>query len=217
MGRLLTTSYAPALRRQPLAPLAAATLAGLLVAAPVPAQNDVSSTAAQMEAARQRRELSRQQQELGEAQRQITGAQIAADQAELRRQSSGALDAAGAGVVTSPGPAPLPSPLLAAPRETGPASVLQQWRRAAAPRRERYPDFDAVALAPDVPVSLDMVRLMAYSPYAADIAYYLGKHRDEAERIAAMGFLDAAAAIQRIERKVAAPEPSRQPRNSLLL
>jgi hypothetical protein len=216
MARNLRAPCARSQRRLPRAPLAAA-LAALLSAAPLPAQNDVSSTAAQLEAARQRRELSRQQQEINETQRQLTGAQIAADQAELRRQSSGALDGTGAGGLIAPGPAPLPSPLLAAPRDGAPASVLQQWRRAAAPRRERYPDFDAVALAPEVPISLDMVRLMAYSPYAADIAYYLGKHRDEAERIAAMGFLDAAAAIQRIERKVAAPEPSRQPRNSLLL
>jgi hypothetical protein len=48
---------------------------------------------------------------------------------------------------------------------------------------------------------------MANSPYAADIAYYLAKRRDEIERIGKMGFFDTAAAIKEIESRVSSPGP----------
>jgi hypothetical protein len=43
--------------------------------------------------------------------------------------------------------------------------------------------------------------------YAADIAYYLGKHKAEAASISGTGMLDAAVAIKGIERKVSSPIP----------
>ena len=80
-----------------------------------------------------------------------------------------------------------------------------QWQAAVAPRKGRYPDFDAVVFARDVSMSPDMIQCMARSPYAADIAYYLGKHKDQAAKIAGMNLLGAAVAINEIEGKVAAP------------
>jgi hypothetical protein len=50
----------------------------------------------------------------------------------------------------------------------------------------------------------DMVALMAESEYAADIAYYLGKHPDEAARISRMPLQDAGPAIFAIEAAVRA-------------
>jgi hypothetical protein len=46
-----------------------------------------------------------------------------------------------------------------------------------------------------------VIALMASSPYAADIAYYLGIHKQEAHSTAAMSMLDHAGAIKEIERK----------------
>ena len=56
----------------------------------------------------------------------------------------------------------------------------------------------------DVAITPDMVRLMAGSDYAADIAYYLGKHKAEARAIAMLPLLDAARAIDAIEARLKA-------------
>jgi hypothetical protein len=74
-------------------------------------------------------------------------------------------------------------------------------------RRFRWADFDAVAFAPDVPMTEDMIGLMAESRYAADIAYYLGKNKGRAAQISAMTLPDAAAAIKDIESQLARQPP----------
>jgi hypothetical protein len=86
---------------------------------------------------------------------------------------------------------------------TPPATVsdpyLQEWLTKAQPRMGLYPDFAAVVFESDVAITPDMVKLMAGSEFAADIAYYLGTHKAEARAIAMLPLLDAARAIDAIE------------------
>jgi len=92
--------------------------------------------------------------------------------------------------------------------QTPPATVsdpyLQEWLTKAQPRMGLYPDFAAVVFESDVAITPDMVKLMAGSEFAADIAYYLGTHKAEARAIAMLPLLDAARAIDSIEAQIKA-------------
>jgi hypothetical protein len=79
---------------------------------------------------------------------------------------------------------------------------LQEWMAKAQPRMGLYPDFAVVVFESHVAITPDMVRLMAGSDYAADIAYYLGTHKAEARAIAMLPLLDAARAIDAIEAQI---------------
>ena len=57
----------------------------------------------------------------------------------------------------------------------------------------------------NVPIDADMVQLVPQSKYAADTAYYLGKHKAEAATISGMGILGAAVPIKGIGDKVSSP------------
>lgn len=69
---------------------------------------------------------------------------------------------------------------------------------------EKYPDFEEVALSPDVQVNHTMAMVIGDSDHAADIMYHLGKNPKEAERIAALSQYAAAREIGKIEDKIAA-------------
>lgn len=51
---------------------------------------------------------------------------------------------------------------------------------------EKYPDFKEVAESPDVTVSIPMAHAIIHSEQGPDIAYYLGKHPEEAARISSL-------------------------------
>jgi hypothetical protein len=80
----------------------------------------------------------------------------------------------------------------------------ERFKAAIKYRRFRWPDFDEVAFAPGVRVTTGMIGFMAESRYAADIAYYLGKHQERSAEIAGMPLRSQAAAIADIEAKVSA-------------
>lgn len=71
-------------------------------------------------------------------------------------------------------------------------------------RRYRWDDFDRIVMDKGLPMTADMLSLMAESRFAADIAYYLGTHRDEAGAISQMALPEAGRAIFAIEKKLAA-------------
>lgn len=73
--------------------------------------------------------------------------------------------------------------------------------------RSKYDDFDDVVTAPDVQITKDMVKALAEADNPGDVAYYLGKHKDEASRIAGLSPLAQARAIGRLEAKVANIKP----------
>ena len=85
---------------------------------------------------------------------------------------------------------------------TPPSNYGQIWLANAEKRRHLFRDFDKVVFAPDVKISEEMVMFMSSSPYAADIAYYLGTHKAESLAISRMPLLDAARAIDVIESRI---------------
>jgi hypothetical protein len=77
----------------------------------------------------------------------------------------------------------------------------KQFMTAIESRKGRWPDFDQIVFKSNVAYSEDMLSLMAKSPYAADIAYYLGMHPHEAAQYAHMPLEQSGRAIQAIEEK----------------
>ncbi len=73
--------------------------------------------------------------------------------------------------------------------------------------RGKYDDFDDVVTAEDVQITKDMVKALAESDNPGDVAYYLGKHKDEASRIAGLSPLAQAREIGKLEAKVANIKP----------
>jgi hypothetical protein len=69
-------------------------------------------------------------------------------------------------------------------------------------RRYKYEDFNEVVYDDNLSITLDMIALMSESEYAADIAYYLGKHPDETAAVSKMALPQAGAAIFAIEEKL---------------
>ena len=65
--------------------------------------------------------------------------------------------------------------------------------------REKYTDFDMVAMNDNVPMTNDMLLAITDSASGADIAYYLGNHVSEAKKIAQMNPVSAIRAMGRIE------------------
>jgi hypothetical protein len=77
--------------------------------------------------------------------------------------------------------------------------------------KKSHPDYDEVALRTDLPITEVMVHAMLQTPNAAEIAYYLGKHPDEAARIARLEPGQALMEMGRLEVKVRQATPqSRQ-------
>lgn len=74
---------------------------------------------------------------------------------------------------------------------------------------EKYPDFEEVALDQTVPITPLIMEVLAETESPADIAYYLGKNRAEAIKIARMTPMAVARAIARIELEIknAGPAP----------
>lgn len=81
-------------------------------------------------------------------------------------------------------------------------SVMQEWLKMASPRLHLFPDFDAVVYSKEVAINTDMIMIMSKSKYAADIAYYFGKHKTESLAISQMPFLEASTAISNVENRI---------------
>lgn len=83
----------------------------------------------------------------------------------------------------------------------------QQWTEQVVEARMKYADFDQVALASDVPITPEIADIIRGSDAAADLAYYLGKNKAEAGRIAQLPPIAAARELGRIEASLTAPKP----------
>jgi hypothetical protein len=83
---------------------------------------------------------------------------------------------------------------------------VAKFMKAIEPRKRRFADFDQVVIHGKTAVTPEMLALIAESPYAADIAYYLGKHPEQSGAIAQMQPAEAGLAVRRIEATVAAQE-----------
>ncbi len=68
----------------------------------------------------------------------------------------------------------------------------------------KYPDFDEVVRSESVRITTVMADAMSYTSNAADVAYHLGKNRQEAARIAQLSPVQQAIEIARIGATLAA-------------
>jgi len=92
----------------------------------------------------------------------------------------------------------------AEPEWTAAGPEAEAFSRRVAAARERTPDFDAVALNPDLPVTTAMAATIALSERGPEIAYHLGCNPGLAARIAALDPLSAARELGRIEAQLTA-------------
>lgn len=94
-------------------------------------------------------------------------------------------------------------------RELAAKEALDAWAKTAAEFRQNAPDFDTVALAPDLVITMTMAEAIRASGRGADIAYYLGKNPADAARIASLPMVSQAMAIARLEGVLVAPETTK--------
>ncbi len=87
---------------------------------------------------------------------------------------------------------------------------IAKFMEAIKPRKDMYPDFDKVVLQGNAPVTPAMLGMISASPYAADIAYYLGQHAEQSGAIARMQPDQVRSAIKQIETVAAATNPIRK-------
>ena len=76
--------------------------------------------------------------------------------------------------------------------------------------RSKHKDFDDVVGAKDLAITSDMVKAMADSDDPGEIAYYLGKHKEDARRIAGLSSFQQAKEIGKLEARLSA-QPNKQP------
>lgn len=91
-------------------------------------------------------------------------------------------------------------------------AARDNWAAVTEEAKLRYADFDAVVTANDLPITQDMAQHMMLSEHGADIAYFLGTNKGEAEAIAQMPPDKRAGAMAMLERFVPrqVPKPRTQ-------
>lgn len=88
------------------------------------------------------------------------------------------------------------------------ATIQTNLRQKMEAASDKYEDFDDVVMSSDLPISPGMAEVIAESDIGGELAYYLGKNRAEAARIAAMSPLAAAKELGRIESKLGNAAPA---------
>lgn len=83
--------------------------------------------------------------------------------------------------------------------------ALEDVQEAFADFRKSHEDFDEVISQEDLQITNDMVKAMAEAEDPGNIAYHLGKNKEEASRIAALPPIAQAREIGKLEAKLAAP------------
>ena len=89
------------------------------------------------------------------------------------------------------------------------AETVQQKFSAAS---KKYDDFIEVVTSPDVPISIPMRDAIADSEHGGEVAYYLGNHIDEADRISRLSPVQQVREILKLETKLTVvPAPTKTP------
>lgn len=86
--------------------------------------------------------------------------------------------------------------------------AAENWAAQVAEAKSRYADFEQVVYT--APISDGVADMIVASDHAADLAYYLGTNRQEAEQISRMQPLDAARRLGAIEARLSLPRPRTQ-------
>jgi hypothetical protein len=140
---------------------------------------------------------------------ELQNEQIAIENQRQREAASRATTPAQADSVSGSATAPVQAASAAdvhvppGPNQAERQAQGEKFMKAIQYRRYRWADFDKAVFSTGWPASPDMIALMAESPYAADMAYYLAKHPDEAGLISRMPLPQAGAAMREVEAKVA--------------
>ncbi len=88
--------------------------------------------------------------------------------------------------------------------------MMAAWSEAVEDAKSRIPDFEQVALSEKTPIHARMAPFLVESEKGADVAYWLGKHPQEAQRLAELfdrGSPQALVEFGRIEARLSAPTP----------
>jgi hypothetical protein len=88
--------------------------------------------------------------------------------------------------------------------------VNQVWSERVTEAKGRYADFEAVALAPDVPITPAIAEMLKQSEKGADLAYWLGMNKAAAAELATLSKTSptqAAFHLGRLEASLTAPAP----------
>ena len=86
-------------------------------------------------------------------------------------------------------------------------ALLESYQEREEAAREKYDDFEQVALNPKLPITTLMAQTIQASDVGPDVAYYLGSNPKEAERISRLPAYLQAKEIGRIEAKVQSSPP----------
>lgn len=88
--------------------------------------------------------------------------------------------------------------------------LLEIYREREEQAREKYDDFESVALNPKLPITTVMAQTIQASELGPDVAYYLGTNPKEAERISRLPAFLQAKEIGKLEAKVSAAPPAKR-------
>lgn len=93
------------------------------------------------------------------------------------------------------------------------ARQAEEVRSKLAPAAEKYEDFEDVVLRDDLPITRDMAEaILELGGTGHDVAYYLGTHPKEADRISKLGRIAQLKEIDKIATTLASPpEPTKVP------
>lgn len=94
-------------------------------------------------------------------------------------------------------------------RQQQETEIAQSWSEQVAEAKGRYADFEKVVYT--APISDDLAKMIATSDMGADVAYYLGTHRDQAAALSRMHPIEAARQLGIIEARLSLPQPNLQP------
>ena len=89
-------------------------------------------------------------------------------------------------------------------------ALLENYQEREEAAREKYDDFEQVALNPKLPITTLMAQTIQASDVGPDVAYYLGSNPKEAERISRLPAYLQAKEIGRIEAKVQSSPPAKK-------
>lgn len=88
-------------------------------------------------------------------------------------------------------------------QRTQQAEVANGWAARVAEAKKQYADFEEVAFSEDTPMNEVTMNAIVTSDLGAEIAYYLGQHPEEAERINGLAPIAAVREIGKIESRIA--------------
>lgn len=92
-------------------------------------------------------------------------------------------------------------------REKREFEIIESFHEKVETVRDKYSDYDSVVFNPEVAITDAMAEVIRLSDVGPELAYYLGKNRDEAAKISTMTVAQQGAALARLEAKISNAPP----------